>query len=158
MFRSVTKKKNEISIERCLSLLSRERRATLAVNGEQGYPYSIPINYVFLQKENQIAFHSSKKGYKVDCLRKSDKVCLTVFGNETIKQEDWAPFMESVVVFGKCHLANDERQKYYLFEQFAYKYYPDKQLAKQEIEKAGQFADIYVIEIEHICGKEIQEK
>ena len=50
MFRSVTKKKNEISIERCLSLLSRERRATLAVNGEEGYPYSIPINYVFLQK------------------------------------------------------------------------------------------------------------
>ena len=55
-------------------------------------------------------------------------------------------------------LANDEREKYYLFEQFAYKYYPDKQLAKQEIEKAGQFADIYVIEIEHISGKEIQEK
>ena len=65
MFRSVTKKKNEISIERCLSLLSRERRATLAVNGEEGYPYSIPINYVFLQKENQIAFHSSKKAIRL---------------------------------------------------------------------------------------------
>ena len=65
MFRSVTKKKNEISIERCLSLLSKERRATLAVNAEEGYPYSIPINYVFLQKENQIAFHTSKKAIRL---------------------------------------------------------------------------------------------
>lgn len=40
----------------------------------------------------------------MDALRACDKVCFTVYGNETIREEAWAPFMQSVVVFGRCHL------------------------------------------------------
>ena len=158
MFRSVTKKKNEISIERCLSLLSRERRATLAVNGEEGYPYSIPINYVFLQKENQIAFHSSKKGYKVDCLKKCDKICFTVYGDEEVKDLDWAPYLKSVVIFGRCHIVEDQEELFRSLKVYALKYYPDEKMVDEEIELAKTAVSMFEIEIEHISGKQIQEK
>ena len=43
-------------------------------------------------------------GHKVDFLRTYGKVCFTVYGNESIKEEDWAPYVQSTVVFGHCHL------------------------------------------------------
>ena len=47
MFRTIRKKKNEISIDTAKILLQFSRRGVLAVNGDDGYPYAIPINYVY---------------------------------------------------------------------------------------------------------------
>ena len=104
MFRTIRKKKNEISIDTAKALLQSSRRGVLAVNGDDGYPYAIPINYVYDDDAQKIYFHGARAGHKVDALRACDKVCFTVYGNETIKEEDWAPFVQSVVVFGRCHL------------------------------------------------------
>ena len=46
MFRTIRKKKNEISIDVSKELLRCSRRGILAVNGDNGYPYAIPINYL----------------------------------------------------------------------------------------------------------------
>ena len=45
MFRTIRKKKNEISLEAAKELLRSARRGVLAVNGDNGYPYAIPVNY-----------------------------------------------------------------------------------------------------------------
>lgn len=92
MFRSVRKKKNEINILDTNNLLQNSRRGILAVNGDDGYPYAIPINFIYDQKNNKIYFHGARVGHKVDSLKASDKICFTVYGNETIKKESWAPF------------------------------------------------------------------
>ena len=101
MFRTIRKKKNEISTDAAKTLLQSSRRGVLAVNGDDGYPYAIPINYVYDDDAQKIYFHGARVGHKVDALRACDKVCFTVYGNETIKEEDWAPFVQSVVVFGR---------------------------------------------------------
>lgn len=46
MFREIRKKKNEINIVMAKLLLESSRRGVLAVNGDDGYPYAIPINKV----------------------------------------------------------------------------------------------------------------
>ena len=38
------------------------------------------------------------------------------------------------------------------------KYYPNKQLADEEIAQAGRAVQMFEIEIEHLSGKEVQEK
>ena len=38
------------------------------------------------------------------------------------------------------------------------KYYPSEQLADEEIRLSGKAAQLFVIEIEHLSGKEVQEK
>ena len=104
MFRPVRKKKNEISAEAAKQLLHTERRGVFAVNGDDGYPYAVPVNFFYDEEANRIYFHGSRAGHKIDSVRRSDKVCFTVYGNETIRDEAWAPYMQSAVVFGRCRL------------------------------------------------------
>ena len=46
-----------------------------------------PINYVYDDDAQKIYFHGARAGHKVDALRACDKVCFTVYGNETIKKK-----------------------------------------------------------------------
>ena len=50
MFREMRRKKNEISIDMAKQLLASSRRGVLAVNGDDGYPYAIPVNYLYDDK------------------------------------------------------------------------------------------------------------
>lgn len=158
MFRPGRRKKREISLELAKALLADSRRGVLAVNGDEGYPYAVPINYIYDENENRIFFHGSKVGHKIDSIKKNDKVCFTVFGNETIKEETWAPYLQSVVVFGRCHLIDDKAEALRLVKKLAMKYYPEESIADEEITKYGDAVQMFEIEIEHMSGKEVQEK
>ena len=57
MFRPIRKKKNEISTDEALALLQDSRRGVLAVNGDDSYPYAIPVNYYFDKENRKIYFH-----------------------------------------------------------------------------------------------------
>ena len=104
MFRDIRKKKNQISTEAAEQLLIQARRGVLAVNGREGYPYAIPINYYYDREAQKIYFHGARAGHKAEAIRACDKVCFTVYGSETIREEAWAPYLRSVVVFGRCRL------------------------------------------------------
>ncbi len=157
-FRKIRKAKNEICIDDAKRLLKEKRRGILSVNGDDGYPYAIPINYLYCEKDGKIYFHGSRVGHKVDSIKKSDKVCFTVFGNEIIKNESGAPFVSSVVAFGRCRLISEQELSLELVKQFAEKYYPDKKAINEEVQAAGKAVQMFEIEIEHLSGKEIQEK
>lgn len=158
MFRSVRNKKNEISTDAAKELLRTGRRGVLAVNGDDGYPYAVPVNYLYDEASEKILFHGAKKGYKVDALKLCDKVCFTVISNETIKDEPWAPYLSSAVVFGKCHLIEDQEECKKLAKKISMKFYPNEAMVDEVIAKSGAAVQIFEISIEHISGKQIQEK
>ena len=158
MFRPMRRKKKEISEEAAKQLLQKERRGVFAVNGDDGYPYAVPVNYYYSEEDNKIYFHGARAGHKVDALNQDDKVCFTVYGNETIKEETWAPYMQSVVVFGRCRLLDNREETLTLTRRIAEKYYLDKELIEEEIQQSGKAVQIYEITIEHLSGKQIQEK
>ena len=95
------------------------------------------------------------KRFKVDCLKSCDKVCFTVFGNESIKDLEWAPYVQSVVVFGRCHLVDTDIE---VLKTFVMKYYPSVDLADKAIKEDSKFVQMYEISIEHKSGKQVQEK
>ena len=158
MFRPARRKNKEISMDETRKILKGERRGVLAVNGDEGYPYAIPVNYYYDEEEQKIFFHGSRVGHKIDALKKSDKVCFTIIGSEEIKDEPWAPYVKSAVVFGRCHLMEDASMADIRLRQFAMKYYPNEELVSEEIAVSGKGVQMYVIEIEHMSGKEIQER
>ena len=158
MFRDIRRKKNEISKDKALSLLQTARRGVLAVNGDNNYPYAIPINYYYDKEANKIYFHGAVVGHKIDALNLCDKVCFTVYGNETFKDDEWAPFVQSVVIFGRCHILENSVETKTLLKEFAMKYYPNEMMVDEEITKIGDAAHIFEIEIEHLSGKEVQER
>lgn len=158
MFRPIRKKKNQISDEAAKELLRTSRRGVFAVNGDDGYPYAIPINFIYDEDAQKIYFHGSRAGHKVDSLKACDKVCFTVYGNETIKDEPWAPYMQSVVVFGRCRLMEGGEESLAMVKRFAMKYYPNESLVDIEVAEGGKAVQMYEITIEHYSGKEVQER
>lgn len=159
MFRPIRRTKREISIEAAKQLLKDLRRGVLAVNGDDGYPYAVPINFLYDEENNKIYFHGARAGHKFDSIKACDKVCFTVYGNETtVSGEEWAPYVQSSVVFGRCHLIEDQEIAINLVKKLAMKYYPNEQLADDEIDASGKAVQMFEIDIEHISGKQIQEK
>lgn len=158
MFRPIRRKKKEIGIEESKKLLYDARRGILAVNGDNNYPYAIPVNYLYDEENQKIYFHGSCMGHKVDAIKKCDKVCFTVLGNETVKKETWAPFLQSVVLFGRCHFVEDKSVAMTLLKRFAMKFYPEESMVDEAIAFSGEAVQMYEIEIEHLSGKEVQER
>lgn len=66
--------------------------------------------------------------------------------------------MQSVVVFGRCRLLDNREETLTLTRRIAEKYYLDKELIEEEIQQSGKAVQIYEITIEHLSGKQIQEK
>ena len=66
--------------------------------------------------------------------------------------------MQSAVIFGRCKIISDDEKKIELLRKVAAKYYPDEPTIEDEIAKCGKAAQIYEITIEHMSGKEVQEK
>ena len=68
-------------------------------------------------------------------------------------------YVQSTVVFGRCRLVNDDpafvEDK---VRQFALKYYPSAEEVEEEIKQSIRGVQLYEITIEHLCGKQIQEK
>lgn len=158
MFRPMRRKKKEISEADTKSLLHSARRGVLAVNGDDGYPYAVPVNYIYDEEKNRIYFHGARAGHKSEAIQNCDRVCFTVYGNETVKEEEWAPFLQSVVLFGRCHIIDNPEDAVDALKRMAMKYYPDEATADEEIAVSGKAVQMYEIVIEHMTGKEIQEK
>ena len=158
MFRPIRRKNKEISIDEAKALLAGERRGILAVNGDDGYPYAIPINFYYDEQANRIYFHGALVGHKAEAIQKDSKVCFTVYGNESIRDAEWAPYVQSAVAFGRCVRIEDRELVIERVRRLAQKYYPNDALIEEEIEQSGKAVQIYEITIEHLSGKEIQER
>lgn len=158
MFRPMRRTSRAIPEQAAKQLLQQSRRGVLAVNGDDGYPFAIPVNYFYDPAQGKIYFHGAKAGQKVDALQRSDKVCFTVYGNEHLEPGDWAPYVQSTVVFGRCRLIADPAFTEEKVRELAMKYYPSKEEVEAEIAKAIRAVQLYEITIEHLTGKQVQEK
>lgn len=54
MFRPLRRKKRAITDEEARELLATCKRGVFAVNGDDGYPYAIPVNYFFDAEHDKI--------------------------------------------------------------------------------------------------------
>jgi nitroimidazol reductase NimA-like FMN-containing flavoprotein (pyridoxamine 5'-phosphate oxidase superfamily) len=156
-FRPMRRFKQALSEEACREVLRQEKRGTLAMVGDGGYPYAVPINFYYDERENRIFFHSAKSGHKADAMRASDKVCFTVH-DAGEQRGDWSFFVRSVIVFGRVKPVTDPGRKYEKAKAFGMKYYPSEEEVEREIEKDLDRAEIMEILIEHASGKLVHEK
>lgn len=158
MFRPIRRKKNIISEDTVKQLLRNGKRGVLAVNGDDGYPYAFPINYFYDEKNEKIYFHGAKAGHKVDALKKNDKICFTVYGNERYVKDDWAPYLQSAIIYGRCQLIQNEQYTEEKIRELAMKYYPTKEEVEEEIASDIRAVQLFEIRIEHMSGKQVHEK
>lgn len=61
-------------------------------------------------------------------------------------------------MFGRCHLQPLTPDALETLRRFALKYYPSEALVEEEIAQSGRAVQWYEITIEHLSGKEVQER
>ncbi|RXI46454.1 pyridoxamine 5'-phosphate oxidase [Clostridium tetani] len=64
MLREMRKKERSINISEAMEMLNEGQYGVLSVITNEGYPYGVPINYVYM--DNCIYFHCAIEGYKLD--------------------------------------------------------------------------------------------
>lgn len=156
-FRPMRRFKQALSDEECIRLLKTEKRGTLAVIGDGGYPYALPINFYYDQAENKIFFHCSREGHKADAMNNCDKVCFTAH-DAGEQRGDWSYYVKSVIVFGRVKPVGDAVVKFEKAKVFGMKYYPDEEELDRELERDFERVRIMEIKIEHMSGKLVHEK
>ena len=61
MFRDVARTKQKLPPEECIELLKIEKRGVLSLIGDDGYPYSLPINHYYCDDDGRLFFTAEEK-------------------------------------------------------------------------------------------------
>ena len=158
MFRSLARKKQQLSHEECLRILKEEPRGVLSVLGDDGYPYGIPLNHWYCEEDGRLYFHSGESGHKIDAIRACPKVSFCVYDRGYHADGDWALNIKSVVVFGRAEFITDHQKALDISRALSQKFTDDEEYINNEIQFAGHRVLVFSVSIENICGKLVNEK
>ena len=160
-FRKMRRFKQQVSTDECVKILREEKRGVLAVNGEHGYPYAVPINFYYNEENGKIYFHGAKAGHKFDAMKNDAKVCFTVWNQGWRKDGEWSYHPTSVVCFATARIISGDDEKELaetMCRRLGQKYYPDAEGVEQEMEKYFANVQMFELTIEHMAGKLVSEK
>lgn len=145
------RKNREISLEDAVKILERGEFGILATCGSDGYPYAVPLNYVY--SDNSIYFHCAIEGHKLDNIKNNERVSFCVVGSAKVLPEQFSTLYESTIVFGRAKKVFGEEKRNALVKLIE-KYSRD--YLEEGLKCVNEILDkvcIVKIEIERITGK-----
>ena len=153
MFREMRLEANMTTYEEAEEMLNKAANGVLAVDGDDGYPYAVPLSFAY--KNGKIYFHStSENSHKIESIRKNPKVSFCVITQDNIIPEAFNTLYRSVVVFGKARVLTDAEEMKQGIMTIIQKYsggYIEEGKAYMDAE-SGNFC-VVEISIEHMTGK-----
>ena len=151
MFREMRRKRQALTTEEVAEVLKRNTSGVLAVNGDGGYPYTVPLSYVYL--DSKLYFHCAGAGHKLESILKDDRVSFCVIDQDQVVGEEYTTYFRSVVAFGRARVLEGEEKLLPLVE-LCEKYYPGHlEQTRQKTENALKNVCIVEVAIEHMTGK-----
>lgn len=156
MWREMRRKNQQLSQEECEQILSAGKRGVLAVLGDDGYPYAVPLDYVF--DDGRLFFHSAVAGHKLDAIGAYDKCSFCVLSEPEENEGEWWLTWRSVIAFGRVHVIDDEQRKLARLTEIGYKYFPSKEEAEGSAVRSINRVEMLELTIEHLSGKVVNEK
>ncbi|MCI2062202.1 MAG: pyridoxamine 5'-phosphate oxidase family protein [Eubacteriaceae bacterium] len=156
MFREMRRKKQLLSEEEAEEILLRGTAGVLAVMGDDGYPYGVPVSYVY--EDGKIIFHSARAGHKIDAIIRDPKVSFTVIDMDCIVPEEYTTYFRSAVAFGRAAILKDDNEKREALLKLAAKYSPEYEEGREK-EADQELKNVCMVEItiDHLTGKEAIE-
>lgn len=157
MFRQMRRNRQQLSRERCEKILSRATSGVLAVLGDEGYPYAVPLSYVY--SEGKFYFHCARQGHKLDAIRREPKASFCVIDEDRVVAQEYTTHFRSVIAFGQVRELTDEQEKRAGIEKLALRYAPqDSEDNRQRaIEQDWKPLCMLEMTVEHLSGKEAIE-
>ena len=155
-FRPMRRFKQQMTDEACIALLQKAPRGVLAVLGDGGYPYTVPLDFVY--DDGKIYFHCAKEGHKLDAIRTCNKVSFCVLSEGVKEPDSWWYHFESVVCFGRMHIVEEPAHKNTFLRLLGAKYFPQSYDIDVDMAQDAPNAFVLELQIEHISGKRVREK
>ncbi len=155
-FREMRRKTQQLSQADSVAVLERATSGTLAVLGDDGYPYAVPLSYVYA--DGKLFFHSALAGHKVDAIRQCDKASFCVVDTDEVHPDEFTTYFRSVIAFGRVRIVDDPAEKREAARWLGARYNPDDEPAlERELDKGLAHMHVVEFSIEHLTGKQAIE-
>ena len=155
-FRPMRRHRQQLSREECERILGRCTSGVLALTGDGGYPYAVPLSYVYA--DGAIIFHSAVEGHKVDAIRRDSRCSFCVIEQDEIKPAEFTTYFRSVIAFGRIQILEDDNEKVQALRLLGSRYSPgDEHGLQHEIDKSLDYVLLLRLDVEHLSGKQAIE-
>lgn len=152
MFREMRRKDKALSKDDAINMLKDASFGTLALNGADGFPYSVPVSFAY--GNDKIYFHGAKAGLKYDSLKADSKVCFSVVEKDNVIPDEFTTLYRSVVLYGNCLEVTDADELKQAYNLILDKYSKGFEKEGAEyVKKHGGATVVFGIEIEHLTAK-----
>lgn len=157
MFREMRRKNQQLSELDTVEIFERGTSGVLALHGDEGYPYAVPISYVYCG--SKLYFHSAKAGHKIDAIKNSPKASFCVIDKDHVVPEEYTTYFRSAVAFGRLRILEDEKEIMYAISAVGKKYHPNgtEDELQNAIAREWKPLCVFEMEIDHMTGKEAIE-
>ncbi len=155
MFRTMRRRAQQTDPSDCERILRDATSGVLALAGDDGYPYAVPMSFVYDGERATVYFHSARDGHKLDAIRNCAKASFCAIGRDRVASREFTTYYESVIAFGNARIVDDAREHAYAIGILADKYAPDVAPSerRREIEQAEGRYCMIALRIEHMTGK-----
>ena len=153
MFRPIRRADRQMTAEECRGVLEGATSGVLALSGDDGYPYAVPMSYVL--KGDTLYFHSAPEGHKIDAVKRCEKASFCVADRDRVDPEHYTTHYRSVIAFGRIRPVEDEAEMRSALLLLAGKYSPGLEEARHHkmINAEIRGVAVLVMQLEHITGK-----
>jgi len=151
IFKEMRRKDREIFNEDIEHILVNGEYGTLSTIGDNGYPYTVPLSYVYCNKS--IYFHCAEDGYKLQNIQQNDKVSFCVVTDTEVLPSKFSTKYRSVIVFGTASIVTGDLKEtilIHLIDKYSHDFLEE---GKKYVEKAKDNTKIMEIHIKHMTGK-----
>ena len=157
MFRKMRRSKQELSQKETLDIIENSTSGALALAGDDGYPYAVPISHVYC--DGKLYFHSATEGHKVDSIKRCAKASFCVISQDEVVPERYTTHYKSAIAFGDMRIVEDEREKIEILRKLGMRFAPSntEEMLSKEITESLKRTAVLEMTIEHLTGKESRE-
>lgn len=145
--------KQALSQAENITILKQKTHGILALCDEKSFPYTVPLNYVYLN--DKIYFHCATVGCKLDIIHQNNKASFCVIDQDAVIPEKFTTAYSSVIASGTIKAITDEKDKQIILEEFIRKFSADYFTeGLEEIKIYMNRTCILELTIEELTGKE----
>jgi nitroimidazol reductase NimA-like FMN-containing flavoprotein (pyridoxamine 5'-phosphate oxidase superfamily) len=155
MRREMRRKERQLTPEETEAILRKCQYGVLSTVCEDGYPYGLPISYVY--EDGKIYFHHTKESSMMkENITGEVRACFTVVGDTELLPAKFATRYESVIAFGKIRESEDKTGILMrLVKRFSADYLEQGEKA---VKTAAERVSVYEFDIEQVTGKARKER
>ena len=157
MFREMRRKRQALPPEACRAILEGGTSGVLALAEEGGYPYAVPLSYVY--DGERLYFHCARAGHKLELIRRDGRASFCVIGQDQVVPAEYTTYFRSVIAFGTVRILEEDGEKRAAIEKLAVKYAPADSRENRDSAIDREWAPLCMLEmeVEHLSGKEAIE-